>query len=552
MIITEMVRCKKEGTLINKFRILFDWKDLLIVLSFLTAFLFFCIVFYDFILDDAFITFRYSENLANGHGPVWNPGEDPVEGYTSFIWMALMALLIKMGKDPVAWAKLISIGAGAFVIAVIYLYSRLKTESRAISALAASCLALSPAFAFNTIQGMETTFAALLVMCTVLFCMRMEEASSHFVRITFCLFLLLACLTRPDLTVFGSVLLIGMIRKLAGKNRKKELHSFLITAILLLLAPGLAYMVWRINYYGYYFPNAFYVKQSGTAGVIPFLSLRGTEMSFHYLIEILSPYIILVLYSLTKENTKWGKRFFKESAFLLGSLLCFLALHCCINPIQGFLYRYQMPTLPALLLLFAFYMRGIHYSPSKTKGKQSERTKRSSNETNAFFGLALFAFVLVFPLHTMDDVMYERRSRAPHDRVAIGKELRKLAENNYTMFVTESGALPYYSKWRSIDYLGLNSEAIARKGLTMEHLEEIKPHLIMVIISSVMNINERYPTICEFIEKNDYIPIAAIKKSEIRSTAHVYYVMPGESASIIADRVKNIPNLEYLDIRIWM
>ena len=37
-------------------------------------------------IDDAYITFRYSRNLAEGLGPVWNAG-DPVEGYTNFLWM---------------------------------------------------------------------------------------------------------------------------------------------------------------------------------------------------------------------------------------------------------------------------------------------------------------------------------------------------------------------------------------------------------------------------------------------------------------------------------
>src|SRR5262245_15502 len=41
-----------------------------------------------FTIDDAYITFRYSANLARGHGPVWNVGEDPVEGFTNFLWMA--------------------------------------------------------------------------------------------------------------------------------------------------------------------------------------------------------------------------------------------------------------------------------------------------------------------------------------------------------------------------------------------------------------------------------------------------------------------------------
>ena len=36
--------------------------------------------------DDAFITFRYAQNLVEGLGPVYNPGER-VEGYSSPIWM---------------------------------------------------------------------------------------------------------------------------------------------------------------------------------------------------------------------------------------------------------------------------------------------------------------------------------------------------------------------------------------------------------------------------------------------------------------------------------
>ena len=44
-----------------------------------------------FVVDDAFISFRYAEHLAMGHGLVWNPGEH-VEGYTNFLWTLLMTL----------------------------------------------------------------------------------------------------------------------------------------------------------------------------------------------------------------------------------------------------------------------------------------------------------------------------------------------------------------------------------------------------------------------------------------------------------------------------
>ncbi|MFP6627913.1 MAG: hypothetical protein VCC67_02630, partial [Myxococcota bacterium] len=39
----------------------------------------------EFWLDDAFITFRYAKNWADGLGLVFNPGET-IEGYTPFSW----------------------------------------------------------------------------------------------------------------------------------------------------------------------------------------------------------------------------------------------------------------------------------------------------------------------------------------------------------------------------------------------------------------------------------------------------------------------------------
>ena len=47
---------------------------------------------FSYTIDDAYITFRYSKNLAAGFGPTYNPGLPPVEGYTTFLWMLLMAL----------------------------------------------------------------------------------------------------------------------------------------------------------------------------------------------------------------------------------------------------------------------------------------------------------------------------------------------------------------------------------------------------------------------------------------------------------------------------
>ena len=43
-------------------------------------------------LDDAYITYRYAANVIDGHGPVFNPGTEPVEGFSSPLWLLLLSL----------------------------------------------------------------------------------------------------------------------------------------------------------------------------------------------------------------------------------------------------------------------------------------------------------------------------------------------------------------------------------------------------------------------------------------------------------------------------
>jgi arabinofuranosyltransferase len=47
-----------------------------------------------FIQDDAFISFRYAQHCAEGHGLTWNIGEQPVQGYTNFLWTLLLVARI--------------------------------------------------------------------------------------------------------------------------------------------------------------------------------------------------------------------------------------------------------------------------------------------------------------------------------------------------------------------------------------------------------------------------------------------------------------------------
>ena len=45
------------------------------------------------LFDDPMISMRYAKNLAAGAGPVWNPGGDPVEGFSNPLWVGVMAMV---------------------------------------------------------------------------------------------------------------------------------------------------------------------------------------------------------------------------------------------------------------------------------------------------------------------------------------------------------------------------------------------------------------------------------------------------------------------------
>jgi hypothetical protein len=53
------------------------------------------------LFDDAMVSMRYAENVVQGHGPVWNPGER-VEGYTNPLMVALMTVTLAVFEKSTA------------------------------------------------------------------------------------------------------------------------------------------------------------------------------------------------------------------------------------------------------------------------------------------------------------------------------------------------------------------------------------------------------------------------------------------------------------------
>src|SRR5437868_7084707 len=85
-----------------------------------------------FVQDDAYISFRYAKNFAEGHGLVFNIGGH-TEGYSNFLWTLIMSLPIRLRVDPAAASIGIGLALYPFTLAACFLLLRASTRSFAWS-----------------------------------------------------------------------------------------------------------------------------------------------------------------------------------------------------------------------------------------------------------------------------------------------------------------------------------------------------------------------------------------------------------------------------------
>src|SRR3954451_20359752 len=76
---------------------------------------------YNFVTDDAYISFVFSRNFAEHGELTFNLGQ-PVEGYTNFLWTFVLGLGIRAGIAPEQASRVLGLACG---LATLYLAFRL-------------------------------------------------------------------------------------------------------------------------------------------------------------------------------------------------------------------------------------------------------------------------------------------------------------------------------------------------------------------------------------------------------------------------------------------
>ena len=70
--------------------------------------------------EDAAIVMRYAVHLAAGHGITWNIGEPPVDGTTDFLFLVVLAGVVKAGMGVEPAVRFVGFVAHALTILLIY------------------------------------------------------------------------------------------------------------------------------------------------------------------------------------------------------------------------------------------------------------------------------------------------------------------------------------------------------------------------------------------------------------------------------------------------
>ena len=383
-------------------------------------------------LDDAFITFRYAENFASGNGPVFNIGEK-VEGYTCFLWMSLLAVCKVFGANPVAFSCVLGF---LFTAGTIILLANAHRFSSSIparaSAFAAVLLGTCGIFTPWLSSGMEVSMFTFLLLLSVLLAIRAKDANSVQVCVGLGVSLGLLAMTRPEGILIAGIL---FLEQLPGIVRNRDWRRLLSAAVF--AAIFLPYFLWRWNYYGFLLPNTFYAKVGSTSDQV----FRGFRYLLRFATAALPILALLAFRSRVNQNHA-----------LRSSLLVLTGFTCYVVFVGGDImpaFRFLAPLVPLLCLHAGLAISSL----------LKPQTAVLLITAAVLGNLLLWQYHPQLYPYILSDTVAE-------DGKEVGLWLKSRTPQNAVIATNTAGSIPYFSGLRTIDMLGLNDVHIAHRRIS--------------------------------------------------------------------------------------
>lgn len=405
---------------------------------------------FDAVCDDAFIALRHAQNLALHGAPVYNLGER-VEGYSSPVWMLLLAGLLRLGMEGrAALSFLGALGGVALVASVWHLWNRVAPKKPAQGLLVLALTAGSVPIAAWTSSGLETPLFAAFTALVVAELAAVADAPTKTRAVVAGLLVALATLTRPEGVLLGAIA-FGWLA--ARRPTWRVLVPFCAGALL----PLFAFELWRFRYYGALLPNTHSAKIS--AGTRERL-LNGLGYAWFTVTEMGIGLSLLLLFGLavpTRSRALWIAR---------SVVVPFVAYVIWVGGDFLDLFRFFVPILPlAYVALTASTL------------ELAERLGARLRAWVLAVALALPAFALAQNALRQRALSLEEPARKARwieplgwtrrygwVWAEVGHALKSYAEPGDTMAAPAAGAAPYYAGLPNIDLFGLADAEVAKHG----------------------------------------------------------------------------------------
>jgi hypothetical protein len=419
---------------------------------------------YNFVTDDAYISFVYSRNFAEHGELAFNLG-DPVEGYTNFLWTVVIGALMVIGVPPELSSRVLGTACGLVTLYLVFrIMQRALGKTCPWAAVPSLLLACSSGFACWSSGGLETQLFTMLFAGALEAVVAAGDDKPRAIRRAGVL-LALAAMTRPEGLLVAGVL--GLVRGSSlliawRANKPVSLRDDLFAAAWFLWLWG-PWFAWRFWYYGYLFPNTYYVKASGDWSD-PRFAQQMTDAGFYYVSVWLKqtrllyalPFaaigfvfgkprtltiacgllaLVYIPYTISVGGDFMGLHRFIMPMFVVAAIAVVLGLAWAVQHIPE--YRTPLTIACGALVVGAFAFTQIQLT------RESLRFGNFGND----HGIDTPAFLIVYT----------------EDRAKIGRAMEKCFVESDFSIVGGAGAQPYYGRMRGIDVFGLVSDRIAHE-----------------------------------------------------------------------------------------
>lgn len=509
--------------------------DALTLLAAAAIFVAHALLFGRWIIDDAGISFTYARNLAEGHGLVSHPGMTPVEGYSNFLWVSLLAPFFRLGLFDVVWTpKLVSIALVVGAYGLIFQTLRtFRPSNRVIIFAALALVSINTSFVVWSVSGLENPLYVFLI-CLLLWVVVRNSQSDRIgatqafgaASIAFGV-----ALTRPEGIVFAALYPLGLLVAKAfgsglGRVRRILAHSVLYSLVFGGLYAG--FLAFRWFYFHDIWPNVFYAKTQPTLDLDLFRFAYTYRMVLDDLGKVLlgsHPWIWVVALAGLTVVVAVRKRFTWRHAVLGLFLVWTLAVYLILPRDWMEECRFATPFFPI------FYCFAAVVTDSFLKSLRLGPAARVWISVGLLCCVAALSGMLFWGR----SLAWSSKPSFPMSEVStyFGRRFNVYAERlgvrDGSMLVPDAGGTLFYSKLKAHDLAGLTDRTIARtlqrgRNLRKFHdyvFEDLKPTFIIIhghwIRGARLFSDPRF--------ERDYVPIRECGNPEckVRPDPQLYY-----------------------------